>query len=201
MRWFVGLGSLVHLVSSAACDLDALLSGDECTQNSDCSGDDKCDDGACVECENDGDCDDDEECDDGECDPLPSEGEGELVGEGEGEGVGEGEGEGGIAGPLRLVAGATPNEGRLEIQIDGVFGTICDDGFDIEEATVACRQLGFSAGTGVQGGGFAPGSEAQTIFLDDVVCTGSEARLIDCAHAGIGVHNCSHSEDVGVTCE
>ena len=44
------------------------------------------------------------------------------------------------------------------------------------------------------GGG--PGS----IFLDDVSCTGSESRLIDCLHGGIGVHNCDHTDDAGVRC-
>ena len=38
------------------------------------------------------------------------------------------------------------------------------------------------------------------IHLDDLHCTGSESRLIDCPHSGAGVHNCSHSEDAGVLC-
>lgn len=38
------------------------------------------------------------------------------------------------------------------------------------------------------------------ILLDRVVCTGDEARLVDCEHNGIGIHDCDHSEDVGVSC-
>jgi deleted-in-malignant-brain-tumors protein 1 len=37
--------------------------------------------------------------------------------------------------------------------------------------------------------------------LDDVDCSGSEDMLSDCAHGGIGVHNCFvMAEEAGVTC-
>ena len=39
------------------------------------------------------------------------------------------------------------------------------------------------------------------ILLDNVACSGSETRLIDCSNQGIGVHNCDHSEDAGVRCQ
>ena len=38
------------------------------------------------------------------------------------------------------------------------------------------------------------------IFLDDVLCTGSETKLADCQHQGIASHDCTHSEDAGVMC-
>lgn len=47
---------------------------------------------------------------------------------------------------LRLVGpGSRPEEGRLEVLHQGQWGTVCDDDFALQEATVACRQLGFEA--------------------------------------------------------
>ena len=38
------------------------------------------------------------------------------------------------------------------------------------------------------------------IFLDNVGCTGHERSLLNCVHNGIGIHNCRHTDDVGVRC-
>ena len=38
------------------------------------------------------------------------------------------------------------------------------------------------------------------IFLDNVGCSGTELYLANCTNNGIGVHNCVHSEDAGITC-
>ena len=102
-----------------------------------------------------------------------------------------------IDGELRLVGGDNPAEGRLEINFNEQWGTVCDDGFGAEEALVACRQLGFEGGAAVQR---TFGAGSGQIFLDDVLCIGTESRLEDCRNRGLGVHNCSHFEDIGVRC-
>ncbi|XP_022081555.1 deleted in malignant brain tumors 1 protein-like isoform X2 [Acanthaster planci] len=100
---------------------------------------------------------------------------------------------------LRLVGGADSKEGRLEIFLNGEWGTVCDDSWDIEDARVACRQLGFrDAIEATQGGSFGSGSGP--IYLDNVTCNGHENDLITCKHNGIGVEDCGHGEDAGVIC-
>ena len=44
------------------------------------------------------------------------------------------------------------------------------------------------------------GSGSGAIYLDSVVCNGSEGTLLQCTASPIGVHNCDHSEDAGVRC-
>ena len=87
----------------------------------------------------------------------------------------------------------------MEVFYRGKWGTICDDHWDIYDAKVVCRQLGYQYGVrALQGGRIRPGSGK--IWLDDVHCTGSEQNLRSCSHAGWGIHNCRHSEDAGVEC-
>ena len=97
--------------------------------------------------------------------------------------------------------GSTPNEGRVEIQYNGVWGTVCDDYWDINDATVVCKQLGYRSATRASSNAeFGSGSSGSPIWLDDVSCTGSETQLSDCSSNGWGNHNCHHYEDAGVVC-
>lgn len=128
------------------------------------------------------------------------------------------------------MGGSSDLEGRLEICNNNQWGTICDDQFDADSANVACRQLGhsdtgklcllvpfickvcyytlsliedelhcFSTGAIARGQAFfGPGTGS--IVLDNVACTGSEPTLLTCRSNPIGINNCDHNEDVGVTC-
>ena len=49
-------------------------------------------------------------------------------------------------GDVRLVNGSTAMEGRIEVCINNTYGTVCDDFFDSNEATIVCSQLGFTSG-------------------------------------------------------
>ena len=87
----------------------------------------------------------------------------------------------------------------MEVNYNGEWGTVCDDGWDNTDARVVCRQLGFLYGTAIGSAGFGQGSGS--ILLDDVACTGSESTLASCGHLGVGVtRSCYHYEDAGVRC-
>ncbi|KAL1277515.1 hypothetical protein QQF64_024188 [Cirrhinus molitorella] len=102
-------------------------------------------------------------------------------------------------GRVRLV-GKLPSSGRVEIYHDGQWGTVCDDGWELAEAQVVCRQLGFpGAISATPGGQYGEGSGP--IWLDDMNCKGSESSLSECNFKGWGVTDCSHKEDAGVVCK
>ena len=44
------------------------------------------------------------------------------------------------------------------------------------------------------------GEGSGSIFLDDVICLGSESSLLQCYHRPIGNHDCTHIEDASVSC-
>ena len=50
-------------------------------------------------------------------------------------------------GDIRLANSATKYQGRVEVCYHGNWGTVCDDGWDNNDARVVCNQLGFT-GTG-----------------------------------------------------
>lgn len=103
-------------------------------------------------------------------------------------------------GVVRLVNGASSHEGRVEVFAFGVWGTVCDDGFDINEANVICRMLGYPDALNSYSRAYF-GQGRGRIVMDELHCAGDERSLFDCPiNVTIGTHDCSHREDAGVEC-
>ena len=89
--------------------------------------------------------------------------------------------------------------GRVELQYNGTWGTICGDYWDLSDAHVVCRQLGYDGALrAVNNAAFGQGTGQ--IWLDDVQCVGNERSISHCNHLGLGAHNCRHYKDAGVVC-
>ena len=103
---------------------------------------------------------------------------------------------------IRLTDGREPYEGRIEVYY-GYWGTVCYYNFDIDDANVVCRELGYRRAIqyhyaydhyGLYAGG-------GPVSMSNVVCIGNERSLYDCIYTLPSIYNCDHSEDVGVVCQ
>ncbi|XP_056143572.1 deleted in malignant brain tumors 1 protein-like [Lampris incognitus] len=100
---------------------------------------------------------------------------------------------------VRLVNGSSRCSGRVEVYHSDQWGTVCDDGWDMADAEVVCKQLGCGSAAEIKKeAAFGPG--IGQIWMDNVGCSGSECSLMECSHKGFGKHNCGHQEDAGVVC-
>ena len=87
----------------------------------------------------------------------------------------------------------------MELYYDSQWTTVCDVGWDLDDAEVACKMAGFlGAVSYTNNAAFGEGSG--NILLSNVDCTGTEDSLLDCAHSGLYSHTCFHSSDAGVVC-
>lgn len=119
-------------------------------------------------------------------------------------------------GDVRLVDGSVDYEGRIEICINRVWGTVCSTTYrytyshyirwDVNDAKVVCHQLGHQElGATVYTSSSTFGDGTGPVFLSDIHCDGSEANLLECNNFNFvqlaSNHYCTHSRDVGLRCE
>lgn len=110
----------------------------------------------------------------------------------------------------RVVDGTDMYNGRLEVEYNGVWGTICDYQFSNVSATVGCKTIlrsRVNAGFIVSGHWIKNDpncvkstNDTQPIQMGWVNCTGNELNIGSCPHTAWGVHTCNHLDDVCVYC-
>ena len=133
-------------------------------------------------------------------------------------------------GDVRLVGGNTQYEGRVEVCINHVWGTVCSSRYSswwwfsryywgTPDSNVVCRQLGhmelgtiifvityiikyyYIIGSVTYTTATQFGQGTGPILMSVVGCSGQESNLLDCPYQPFPYSTCSHSFDVGVKCE
>ncbi|PFX11409.1 Deleted in malignant brain tumors 1 protein, partial [Stylophora pistillata] len=87
---------------------------------------------------------------------------------------------------IRLQGSSIPNAGRVEVLYAEIWGAISGTNWDINDATVVCRQLGYQAGAEVALANGVYGPVSGPVWITNLQCFGSEANLMSCSHDAIG---------------
>lgn len=109
--------------------------------------------------------------------------------------------------PIRLLGGETDHEGRLQVYLDGKWGTVCDYNWNIINAALVCHQLGLALNPydwQLQHAEIPNAGTTEDVILSNVKCTEHDTDITTCRaeklHLGQFDNSCSHENDVGIRC-
>lgn len=103
---------------------------------------------------------------------------------------------------LRLTGGATPNSGIVEVYYGGVWGTVCSDYWNMKNAAVVCKQLGYPTALSTSATIVQSFKGTKLTWFDSVNCTGQENQLGECQLSGWGkVIGCPAGHVAKTTCK
>uniref|UniRef100_A0A1X7UCA1 SRCR domain-containing protein n=1 Tax=Amphimedon queenslandica TaxID=400682 RepID=A0A1X7UCA1_AMPQE len=103
-----------------------------------------------------------------------------------------------ISGAVRLTSGST--YGAVEVCLDHEWGSICSDFWDNEDASVVCRQLGYSPYGAIGPSATYYSSHTGSHKIIDINCTGAENHITNCPYNGYSSYPCSLGRDANVYC-
>ena len=100
---------------------------------------------------------------------------------------------------MRLVGGRHLGEGRVEVHVNDTWATICDEPWDIYDASVICEIMGYVGASEAHKESFF-GQGSGPILQLDSSCAGQEVDIALCFYEVSTIHDCDHNNDAGVTC-
>lgn len=109
--------------------------------------------------------------------------------------------------PIRLLGGKSEHEGRLQVYLNGRWGTICDYGWNIINAALVCHQLGYALNPSdwqLQRSELPNAGTSEDVILSHVQCTEHDIDITKCraerATNKDFFNSCTHAHDVGIRC-
>ena len=109
--------------------------------------------------------------------------------------------------------GSSAYKGYVEgLGSNGQWAGICDDEFDINDANVICKMLGFPYATTALASStdfgispaydlYGPAPSGNNFVVSGLKCTGNELSVFDCLHSGEWNEKCWANEIAGVQCK
>ena len=101
---------------------------------------------------------------------------------------------------LRLADGRGPCEGRVEVKLQGRWGTVFDDAWDMDDAEVVCQQLGCGSAASTKFT-WRISQVSSPVMLVRVNCNGTEKAIWDCSIQGWGPYSALLDYDTSVVCQ
>lgn len=112
----------------------------------------------------------------------------------------------GTVSKIRLVGGKSSREGRLQVQINDQWGTVCNHGWTIHSAALACQQMGWVLNPedwDLKSDEIPSVGSEHPILLSNVRCDPLDTDVTSCklSEGTDMMHNsCTHEDDVGLKC-
>uniref|UniRef100_A0A0K8VVP7 Neurotrypsin n=1 Tax=Bactrocera latifrons TaxID=174628 RepID=A0A0K8VVP7_BACLA len=109
--------------------------------------------------------------------------------------------------PVRLVGGAGDYEGRLQVYLDGRWGTVCDYGWTVLNAALVCHHLGYTLNPRdwrLHRSQMPTVGVTENVIVSNVRCTEHDLDITKCraeySTRGEFENSCTHENDVGMRC-
>lgn len=107
--------------------------------------------------------------------------------------------------PVRLLGGRTRHEGRLQVKVNGTWGTVCSYGWNIKNAALVCQQLGLVLNPSdweLQRNEIPRAGTSEEVLLSNVQCRDEDFDVTQCLSEMVNdfENTCTHEHDVGLRC-